>query len=186
MFTFALALTLGGEAVATPSPCAFEREVLLALNQQAFDQDVEGGWRPLADAGCLLEAADLIHDWRLAHASDDHVLTWHEGQMRAMAGQTDRAATLLANSRKPDGDDRIGWNQYVDGTVAFLRGDRAGLERARATLAALPRPAEFALTGAAGEPVAIDWPLNLDVLDRLLACWNEGYAVAYSCPAPPG
>ena len=124
MFAVALALMLGGEVVVTPSPfaCDVDREALLAQDQQAFDQDLEGGWRPLADAGCLLEAADLIRDWRLAHASDDHVLTWHEGQVRAMAGQTERAATLLASAHTPNGQRiPIGWNQYVDGTVAFLQ-----------------------------------------------------------------
>lgn len=44
--------------------------------------------------------------------------------MRAKAGQTCRAIELIQVAKEPDGENNfIGWNLYVDATVAFLEKD---------------------------------------------------------------
>ncbi|MDG5489321.1 hypothetical protein NYR55_11915 [Sphingomonas sp. BGYR3] len=162
--------------------CTHDRAALLALPQQAFDQDMDGGWRALANRGCDAQAADLIRDWRTRHGAKDLILIWHEGQMRANIGQTDAAIALFDQSRKPaDEDAPFGWNHYVDGSIAFLRRNRPALERARAQLAVLPRPEWYKPVDREGRPQPVQWPMNLHVLDGFLACWDRPYAEAYGC-----
>jgi hypothetical protein len=176
MFAFAIAAALAGAP--TADPCAYDRHRLLSLDQNAFDQDLEGGWRKLAnDRGCALVAADLIRDYRELHRGPmEWLLSWHEGQLRAEAGQTERAITLFQSSHKTKDDS---WNLYVDGTIAFLRHDRAGLQAARDKLAAVPKPADFHPIGPDGKPMEMAWPPNLNVLDGLLTCFDRAYDVAY-------
>lgn len=173
--------------------CAHDRKALLALPEQAFDQDLSnggGGWRALAaKPGCALVAADLVRDYRARHGAEGGILAWHEGQLRAEAGQYEQAATLFDRARKPQ-EDPIGWNAYVDASIAFVRGDRASLEAARARLAAVPYVAdddmpplkdgyvEFPAEG--GRPaVRMRWPPNLEVVDALIRCFGKPYATAY-------
>lgn len=176
------------EASAT-APCRYDRAAMLALDLPAFDQTMTGGWRSLEARGCGIEAADVIRDWRKRHGATgptDTLLSWHEGQLRADAGQYRQAIALFDSGRHPAADDvKWGWNFYVDGSIAFLRGDRAALEAARGKLAVLPRPAELEdSVGADGKPRAVRWPMNLRVLDGFLRCWGQAYKAAYRCPAP--
>jgi hypothetical protein len=172
---------------AAPGACIYDRDALLALSPDAFDQDLSGGWRTLEEKpGCEEAAADLLADWREAHRSalkigDLHINYWHEGQLRAGLGQTQRAIRLLMAGVNPevDGD---GFQDYALGTVAFLNGDRAGLQSARDRLAATPEPENWAETTAAFREkygVQIKWPMNLDVLDGLIACFGKTYDEAY-------
>lgn len=186
---FPLATLLIAQAAAASVPqhvtCEFDREAMLALDLNAFDQDMAGGWRSLAAKGCDEEVADLLRDWREVHRSSAFILTWHEGQARAMAGQTQQAIELFDQSRHPPEEDApFGWNLYVDGSIAFLRGDRQALQSARDRLAILPRPENFSPVGTDGEVIEIAWPLNLNVLDAFLRCWGQPYKAAYFCPAP--
>ena len=183
MSAVALLLALAS-ANAPHERCAVDRLAMLALDQRRFDQDIAGGWRPLADLGCDLAAADLIAAWRAVHASAHPDLFWHEGQMRANAGQTDAAIALFERARHPAATDAIGWNLYVDGTIAFLRRDRTGLLAARDRLARLPAPKDWHPNDPDGKPVRIAWPLNLNVLDGFLQCWDASYRDAYA--AAPG
>lgn len=178
-------------ALAAPSQqassglCNYDRTAMLALDQNRFDQDMNGGWRRLAISGCELAAADLIKDWRETNKSQDSILYWHEGQLRALAGQSRVAIPLLNRSRKTPAEDAgFGWNYYVDGTTAFLRGDRKGLRQARGRLAQLPRPKNYFPIGPDGKPISVSWPMNLTVLDGFAACWGQSYKKAYSCPKP--
>lgn len=182
MILASLALAAASAAGSAPS-CSYDRAALLALDQPAFDQDLRGGWRALAAKGCDREAAELIRQWREAHRATDTILFWHEGQLRANAGDYALAIPLFERGRHaPDEDATWGWNLYVDGSIAFLRGDRPALEAARARLAELPRPADLPeVRDANGTPVVIDWPMNLHVLDALLRCWGQSYRRAYSC-----
>jgi len=178
-----LAFFLAAALIAAPSadPCAYDRQRLLALDEKAFDQDLRGGWRLLADnPRCYVAAADLIRDYREAHRSTDSTLFWHEGQLRASAGQTKAAIVLFEHSRKAH--DASGWNFYVDGTIAFLRHDRRRLKAARDRLAALPKPADFHPVGPDGRPLPIKWPPNLNVLDGFLTCFDRSYDEAYGTP----
>lgn len=177
-------IALAGSAQQTsPEKCIYDRAAMLALDQKLFDQDMNGGWRQLVNNGCDVEGANLIKLWRETHAKQDSILFWHEGQLRANAGQTSPAIILFERSRKTSVEDAgLGWNLYVDGTIAFLRNDRKGLELARAQLAILPQPAGFPRTRSDGKPIA--WPLNLNVLDGFLTCWGQPYKKAYTCGKP--
>ena len=85
--------------------------------------------------------------------------------------------------------DRAGWNAYVDATIAFLQRDRAALVRARARLAAVPVPPDQAMPELVkgvlhiqlsnGDIMKLRWPPNIDVVDGLLACYDQPYAQAY-------
>lgn len=176
----ALALSTTGASAVVPRNCVFDREALLKLNYQSFDQDTRGGWRTLADKGCNREAADLIRDWRLQHNDSRYILFWHEGQSRAFDGDYEAAIHLFEQSRRL-AEDRIGWNFYVDGSVAFLRGDLAKLQAARANLAQMPKPPDWdPMKGADGKNAR--WPVNLNVLDGFIRCWGNRYKDAYGCP----
>ncbi|KAB7770588.1 hypothetical protein CKY51_04490 [Xanthomonas maliensis] len=171
--------------------CSYDHAAMLALDENAFDQDMQGGWRVVADRpGCALAAAELLRDYRQAHAITGGIVTWHEGQMRAQAGQSAQAIALFDQARKPAEQDLAGWNPYVDATIAFLKRDRAGLQAARARLAAVPYPAGEGMPplkdgvivwpAESGRPeISMRWPPNLDVVDGLRTCYEESYAVAY-------
>lgn len=177
--------------------CTHDRARLLALDQMQFDQDMEGGWRVLADKpGCELAAADLLRDYRQAHAKEDGMLSWHEGQLRANAGQYPQAIRLLEHARRPAGvPDKAGWNPYVDATVAFLRRDKPALERAYKRLAAYPPPAGEGMPVFKNGYVELDmdngqkrkvrWPLNIDVVEGLLNCYDKPYKEAYGQACRP-
>jgi hypothetical protein len=174
----ALALQMTSPASPPADPCQVDRRALLALDQDAFDQNMSGGWRELAQRpGCMAAAADLIHAYRAHAESRLSILNWHEGQLRATLGDYAAAIPLLEASRKAQ--DPSGWNPYVDATVAFLRGDRAALAAARERLAAVPRPEGFQERVLANGS-RVSWPMNLGVVDGLLHCFGRPYREAYS------
>lgn len=167
--------------------CDYESAAILALSPEAFDQDMNGGWRPLADKPeCRGAAADLLAAYRHAHWGDLgpdqlHLNYWHEGQIRASLDQRDRAVRLLMAGVNPN-DSGSGFDDYALGAVAFLRNDRPALEAARARLAALPMPDSFrraAETLREKYGREVKWPMNLDVLDGLIACFGRSYDEAY-------
>ncbi len=185
ILSISLAIAASGMAPDEDGPCAYDRAAMLMLGQQAFDQDPNGGWRALSvRSGCTLAAADLIRDYRDSHPDDPGILYWHEGQLRANAGQTEQAIALFDRSRKTD--DPFGWNLYVDASIAFLRGDRPALDAARGALARLPRPDGFDPRDGNGRPIEIRWPPNLHVVDGFIACFGHTYREAYArrCAAP--
>ncbi|WP_306014942.1 hypothetical protein [Oceanicaulis sp. MMSF_3324] len=165
-------------------------ETLMALDHNAFDQDMRGGWRPVGQQdGCEHAAADLLVAY-MNHSphynpSRPGVVGWHAGQMLAMAGQADQAIAYFETSRS----ETQAWNLYVDATIAFMRRDRAAAEAARAELATL-RPSEAEMAARrqflADNPRIrmpegfVEQPDNLPVVDRLLLCWDHPYADAYS------
>ena len=170
--------------------CDADRTHVLALGETQFDQDLAGGWRALADRpGCILAAADLLRDYRQARKSEAGLLYWHEGQLRAHAGQTKEAIALLERARKPAEADRAGWNPYVDATIAFLRKDKPALQEARSRLAAVPAPlgqdippvidGHVEVDMADGQKRKIPWPPNGDIVDGLLSCFGKPYRQAY-------
>jgi hypothetical protein len=67
--------------------CRYDRAKLLAMGYQAFDQTPGNGWRELAAGDkCLVQAADLIRDYRTVNNTPNPMLYWHEGQLRALNG----------------------------------------------------------------------------------------------------
>lgn len=179
-----VAQTAPPSAILPPPSCRYDKAAMLALDERAFDQDMAGGWRALSNIGCDAAAAAAIRDWRAAHLQSKwtFMLNWHEGQMRANAGQTAEAIALFEMSRKSiEQDAGFGWNLYVAGTIAFLKGDATAFDAARAKLAALPRPATFNPVGPDGKPLEIRWPINLNVLEGFQRCWSQPYKQAYAC-----
>jgi hypothetical protein len=168
---------------APASNCAYDLNAMLELDLNAFDQDLDGGWRPLSYKGCKAEAAELIREWRNEKRIHASILYWHEGQMRASAGQTKQAVALFKLTYKPASEDSdFGWNHYVQGTIAFLRQDKAELELAIKNLKAIPTPTDPSWFNEDGTPIFRSWPPNLRVLEAFKKCWNESYNTAYSNP----
>ena len=173
-----------------PEPdCSYDLDAMLALDQQAFDQDMDGGWRPLGQRdGCKAAAAELIREWRQAKRAHDSILYWHEGQMRAFAGQTEQAIALFQLTyTAPEEDADFGWNHYVSGTIAFLTRDRERLATSIETLKTVPEPQDSSFTTPGGNVIQMDWPPNLHVLEAFERCWDMTYAQAYGtqeCIAP--
>ena len=155
---------------------------MLALDQRDFDQHMDKGWRVLArNSDCRIVAADLIREYIEANGEKGRIMTWHEGQLRAMAGQTERAIELFEESRKPAGQqDRFGWNYYVAATIAFLQRDKPQLLHARDQLGGVRRPDGYAPVDSFGNPVDLKWPPNLNVVDGLIECFDESYDHAYN------
>ncbi|MEM7706148.1 MAG: hypothetical protein AAF358_11375 [Pseudomonadota bacterium] len=153
---------------------------MLSLNQRDFDQDPNIGWRQLyQQPGCRTAAANLIRAYINANGEEGIMMTFHEGQMRAMGGDTQPAIALLERTYTPaNKPDRYGWNYYVDATIAFLRRDKARLRNARAQLTAVPRPENFDPVDSFGKPIEIRWPPNLNVVDGLLKCFEHSYDYA--------
>ena len=166
------------------SRCGYDRQQMLLLTLEQFDQDPERGWRKVASLpGCERAAADLIRDYRVRKGSQSSTLYWHEGQLRASAGETSAAAALMAKAYHAKGPLDTGWNHYVDATIAFLRNDRHGLVQARQKLATTPWPSGLQYVDEDGirKPGPWSgWPANLDVVDGLIACFGKPYAEAYS------
>jgi hypothetical protein len=165
------------------------RDAVLALPLQVFDGDPDAGWRPLADRpGCVLETAELIADYRRQQpaAAGDPPLVWREAQLRALGGERDPASALMRTTYKPKHADVGGWNAYVDATIAFLDDDLPALKHARARLAALPPPPGRVVRDGKVQVEAeqVPWPPRLDVVDALVRCMYQPYALAYeACPA---
>jgi hypothetical protein len=117
---------LGSSTTEPAFMCVFDRARLLALDEHSFDQDMNGGWRAVAqNEECTEVAADLIRECRETRGLLSTILYWHEGQLRATAGSTDEAIRLFEKSRKAE--DAFGWNLYVDASLAFLRHDKPAL-----------------------------------------------------------
>ncbi len=189
-----LALLLAAAQPAEPPPapdCSYDLEAMLALDRQAFDQDMDGGWRALGmKDGCEIAAAELIRAWRHEKRDHDGILYWHEGQMRAFGGQTAEAIALFQRTyNPPEFDHGFGWNFYVSGTIAFLLGKREHLQESIAGLKALkaPKPEDNSITLSDGTVIQMSWPPNLNVLEAFERCWGKSYKEAYgteACVAP--
>lgn len=176
----AIASLILSPAADAQTDCSFDRDAVLALDQQAFDQDMNGGWQAIALRGepCIEVAADLIREYREVHDLEAQILYWHEGQLRAAAGQAEAAIDLFEKARRSY-DDSLGWNLYVDATIAFVKHDRSALLAAREALARLPQPGSARLRCEAGSPPDTSWPPNLNVVDMLIACFGQPYMQAY-------
>jgi hypothetical protein len=180
-FIAVLSMAYGSALAAEPQSgadtCAFDRSKLLSQDLATFDQSPQG-WRELAfkGAACHRETADLIAEYRKLRPEvmktniNSYLLYWHEGQTRAFMGENQQARGLFEQSRVPHIPVFKAWNIYVDATVAFLDRDRDALLNARTRLAELPPEA--------GKPGSK--PMNLDVVDGLVRCFDRSYADAYS------
>lgn len=169
--------------------CRQPDAAMLALPLNDFDQ-TSAGWRSLDAEGCEAVVAEAIARYRVQNrealaGQDTGTLVWHEGQLRAAAGQNEAAIALMLEGR--DGEDEA-LQPYVDASVAFLRQDRPALETAYARLMSLPIPDYFTRAAeryAANYPQLppLTWPLNRDKVEGFLACFDRPYREAYVCDA---
>jgi hypothetical protein len=170
----------------TPRPyCDLARETPLDMPIEDFENGPEG-WRVWGEGGCDSEAADLIASYRARwpdlDPGRDVILRWHEAQLRAMVGDA-QALPLIESIQGKAASPAT--ELYHQATLHFLRNDRQAFQATRDKLAALPEPPQFARARAAfsekyGQPGPV-WPLNLDVVDSLAACFGLPYRQAYSC-----
>lgn len=178
--------------------CAYEQEALLSLDEAAFDQDLpNGGWREIGNIpGCEAAAAELIAAYRERHPNSSSTVAWHQGQMLATAGMNKQAIPVLGSSRKDPAQDIARWNHYVDATIAFLSGDKEGVEKARDQLAAVPYDAASGMpplvdgyvefpTQPDQQPIRMRWPPNIDVVEGLVKCFGKSYSEAYGSSCRP-
>lgn len=206
----ALVILLAGCANAAPpetpadaiASCIADRERLLSLDLNAFDQTPEG-WRGVDDKGqgCELPAADLIAEYRARAAgsadAERHLdsLIHHEGQIRAANGQAERALdlfrqTLAIHVAEAEGVEDT--NTLRDrAEIAFLMGDRAALIAVRDQLAVLPMPpgmaeAMEAASVRSGGKIKLQWPINLAFTEDLVKCFGRSFreATKLGCPDP--
>jgi hypothetical protein len=117
-----------------------QRERLLALSFDQFDQTNGEGFRLLLDQKRHVEAAELIEEYLRRHGRDlterERVsLSFHAGQLYGIVGDPSKAAphlkrALYKGEPTPDGHPAY-WNAYVDATRAFVTHDRNQLLEAR-------------------------------------------------------
>ncbi|MEL7798980.1 MULTISPECIES: hypothetical protein [Idiomarina] len=164
--------------------CSYNEVEMLKLSPREFDQNLEKGWREVAKAeACREAAADLIHTYYTKNEISKGAMrtfVWHEGQLRAEVGQYQRAISLMKQARKSPEKDMSGWNYYVDATIAFLQSDREKLKNQREKLAAVPKPEGFNPTDADGNPIEIQWPPNLNIIDKFIRCFDQPYSEVYT------
>jgi hypothetical protein len=194
-----LAIAAGSDA--TPrQQCSYDKAAMLALDEDAFDQDLGnggGGWRSLeGKPGCEQAMAELLAAYRKAHPDGSTMLAWHEGQVRAGLGQDAQAIALFDAARKPAEQDLAGWNRYVDASIAFLQHDRPALQAARDALSRVPYPGGegmptlkdgyLEIAAESGRPaMRVRWPPNIDVVDGFLHCFDKPYKEAYRSACRP-
>lgn len=187
----AIAATIIASASAsaqTEDQCAYDVGAMMNLDYEAFDRTPDQGWRAIGNTpACEAAAADLLARYRTERIDDQRRgLMHHEAQMRAAAGQTDAAIALISQVRA--GETQPWMIAYRDAEIAFLGGDLPALTAARDRLLAIPPPPGFE-EGAARfrerypTMTPPTWPLNIDVVNGLIACFGRPYSEAYACRA---
>lgn len=175
--------SLGIDSSVVENTCYYDQAKMLAMSPFEFDQDYENGWPSVADQeGCLSVAADLVRLYYQTNSLSQNKLkefVWHEGQLRAEVGQYNEAIDLMEQSRKTSSEDDTGWNIYVSASIAFLRSDLSSLKAMREKLAVIPKPDDLPTTDGNGTPFVVNWPPNLDIVDRFIKCFGQNYAEAY-------
>jgi hypothetical protein len=161
-----------------PPSCSLDeagKRANASLSFQDFDQagTLPSTSRRLGEQGCWREAVEATADYLVkgpvASPGEQRVLLFHLGQFYAMAGEERRAAEFIAATRRPadpapPAPDALRWNDYVQGTWAFLVKDRAMLVAARDVVLAAP-----------GEGNRT----NGNLLAAMERCFDRSYAVAY-------
>lgn len=106
--------------------------------------------------------------------------------MLAASGDYDEAINLIRQIRRTE---RREQQAYQEATIAFLQRNRPALLAARDELLAIPEPDDFRQAAAryrqdfpAYPPLV--WPLNLEVVEGLIACFHQPYLAAYECSGP--
>lgn len=103
----------------------------LSLSYEEFDQTLGKGMRPLANAGCAKETADLIIAYIEKNNDKRNSLVWHVAQQRALQDDTVEAikyARLAILKSEDFSKSPLRWNDFVLATIAFLEKDRGAFD----------------------------------------------------------
>jgi len=128
-----------------------ERDFLLSLPWQQFDQTLNSGWRVYSAHREYRAAADVIEVYLKQHLEltvrQRAVSHFHAGQMRVYDGRTEAGVAHMVQALVPENTRGLSddWNIMVSAHKAFLTGDRATLVALKAQAAALP-------------PSRVEWP----------------------------
>jgi hypothetical protein len=109
----------------------------LALSYDEFDQTLGKGMRPLANAGCAKEAADLIVAYIEKNNDKHNSLVWHVAQQRALQDDKEEAvkyAKMALLKTEDYNKNPLRWNDFVLATIAFLEKDRRSFDEHKAHL----------------------------------------------------
>ncbi|WP_416877646.1 hypothetical protein [Litorimonas sp.] len=169
---------------------------LMALDTHGFDQDMQGGWREIANKeNCKAAAGQLIKDYIAYHNIKPHsgsdILYWHVGQMQAYSGQTEDALKYFNMSYNKQAEDLTNekeWALYAEGTIAFLKKEKGRLIAAKNELAKYKVSDDkiAAIKQMQKNNPNVMFPegfpeksLNLIALEGLLRCFDQPYSKAY-------
>ena len=188
MLLLALALVaLNTPDAAQSDACEYDSAHYLQQDAETFDQS-QSGWRPLAQRGCYIEAAELIGSYRLTHGNaipqrNQSEITWHQGQMYALANEYELAIEQFSQAY-PEPDTHPDTRYKADAVIAFLSRDPERLIEIRDALRALPEPSNFQAIVARireqnpeFEPPS--WPPSLETVENYVRCFDYPYAIAY-------
>lgn len=158
---------LGG--CASP-PHDSDRDALLALPWQQFDQTLDSGWRVYSARHKYRAAAEVIEVYLKQHPEltvrQRAVSHFHAGQMRVRDGHTPAGLAHMKRALVPDNTPGLSddWNIMVSAHIAFLTGDRATLVTLKERVAGLP-------------PSRVEWPgCPADLLEHFgepLGSWKS-------------
>lgn len=146
---------------------------LLNMDYHSFDQTLpDGGWRGIANRGCLLTAAQLIDEYQILHSDEliktqTRMLSWHAGQLYALFGLDEIAMIRFRQSLIPNErpNDDFKWNAYVNGSIAFLSRNLNDLIKYRNELQTASNPHS---------------KFNLAILNNMIACFGKSYQEVYN------
>lgn len=149
----------------------WERDAVISLPWQQFDQILDSGWRVYSARHEYRAAADVIEVYLKQHPEltvrQGAVSHFHAGQMRVYDGRAEAGVALMKEAVVPEippglPDD---WNIMVSAHIAFVTGDRAALVALKEQVAALP-------------PSRVEWPgCPADLLEHFgqpLGSWKSG------------
>lgn len=121
-----------------------ERDTLLSLPWQQFDQTLNSGWRVYSVRHEYRAAADMIEAYLKQHQEltihQRAVSNFHAGQLRVRDGHTQAGLVHMKQAFAPDKTPGLSddWNIMVSAHIAFLTGDRAALVILKEQVAGIP------------------------------------------------
>jgi hypothetical protein len=167
--------------------------MIMSLDFQSFDQNMNGGWREVANQeNCNMASSILIGTYlarsKIYYEIYRSSLRWHMGQMLAYENKYEEAIPYFENTYHANEARTSPWNLYVDGTIAFLKKDKALLRSKRDLLAKSPVSESMKKSRQKyidDNPEVkmyegyVDEPMNMPVMNDLLACFDQPYSKAY-------
>lgn len=170
-----LTLSLFSFVALAGTPCELKPEKFNELMHQDFDTFDQKpiGWRSLDknDGSCNLTIALIIDSYLLNHqskllASQIRLLHWHTGQNFGFLNLYALAIAKFNNSFDPQESQNpeFHWNAYARATIAFMKKDKAALQKALD---------EFTVVSPMEVP-------NLKIVERFIRCFDAPYFDAYT------